>query len=1598
MVTFFHQFKSPFVAALLILATIATFSSDSHAQDANAQLSKLYEGINLKVADSAFLSAPREVVRPLLRTRKMILAGDVKQAVDILGEILADEKQVDYLIPESIRSYSSLRRRTERILGWLGQENRQAYELRYGIRARKQLEKGLAENDMAVLKNVSARYFFTKAGVESTMVLGHLELSAGRPSAATSHFSKVLRYPELAADYEPEVSVLLATCHLLGDSRVAADRVLESLKARYPDATVTLMGETRSIFAAGADRIGWLTSLIGDSALSDDEVVSQWLMMSGNPARTGKVGHGLPLYVPIWKQRLAEPDWLQARMEEKLNSLVSKGTVPAPALQPLVVGDTVLQRGADRMYGVDIETGKRLWAYPPNLAWNANHEEGEGADAAYEKGVQRAFEDAVFGQAASDGRLIFTIPHPGAESDSYYNNPFRSSRSSKPLDYRVHNELVAIDCQKQGAVKWRVGGATGLDEPKLNKAVFLGEPLPFEGLLYCACYIDDVIKLVVLDSQTGALRWEMQLAAFNERKIKKLRRLAGITPAYANGKLFMMTGTSAVVAIDISTRSLLWGYVYKLGSSKDKVVSEESSDSDILRDAWRDAQVVIANGKVLLTPRESRDLICLDADTGLPAWFAEDGMRVIVKRSAKWDMHIAGIHRNQAILVGRNHVRGIDLENGRQTFEVDFFKYGVMSGRGYIGKGSLFLPTAKNYVIRIDLQTHEVSEAALTSIMLGNLVRFGKRVISHGADQISCFAELDATEKEIAATREGVLSPERAFVKAQTLIQRGEFEDGIALVADLSESNPSSAYADLLLGCAEHFLVDSPEKAFQAYQQLKRLYPDHPSKTFDRERAFTALRAGNLDQAVKWNLQMVREIINAPDSPEKDNDDQQREAATSETDVFISARMIDSLPLPNKKIEFEAEGFVESSNELTDQHTTIRFTREHWQQVQLVLASNILSQEDPEKANNLQRELNALVVENIDRITFLDRALSLIPISLLSSETLVRVAKVKMEKGQTLAALIFTKEALKKQQNNADLRLLKARVFLQGNDFAFAAETLSRLSREELSPEQQTVYDGIVQQLAKPGEATPSGWSDPSSVNWNSTVASNEKPKGKGRSVIDCAQVTHCDHPRYTKMKILFDPNSDNDEQLQITNTTGQVRQKLRVRKEFESSGEQSSQNWAMSFGNVGILRNEHDYYFLDWFRIFSGQNPTLWKMNTADIGSSRITFPESQNVFLFANGSLQCRDVLTGAVLWRRELKGQPLQITSAGDTIFVWLERFSTWARFDAETGRLVGQTQSIHAHPIGMRWGTTIVNRPLQKAGPEKQWLLEVLELASGKTLWSKVTSSQSCRDYSNSLMFVLEKDGQLEVVDFRTGKVLGESKIDLGPADLARLQSLRVYRHSAGFVLHVGIKSKYPSEFRRGQTTYEIQDAYGTEMSGPVILLDAETFEPKWNRPARLSRMAWLNSQPWNSPFLIFNQNVKRERPGDYKYFDSLVLIDARDGRLAMLSALEHSNWSSPLVKLSLTGDGTDVQQTMLLSNDTQQVEVNLVNRPLPPAPPVDLGNRGHIPFRDPLLPPPSGVLEDVNSDRFKNLAIEAAKKRDAQSQQQSGRLKEKMGVR
>src|SRR4029079_17141397 len=65
--------------------------------------------------------------------------------------------------------------------------------------------------------------------------------------------------------------------------------------------------------------------------------------------------------------------------------------------------------------------------------------------------------------------------------------------------------------------------------------------------------------------RSGALDWKQQLAVLENNQIMwdRPRRLSGASPSLADGVLICPTSAGAVVAIDLATRTLRWGYQYR---------------------------------------------------------------------------------------------------------------------------------------------------------------------------------------------------------------------------------------------------------------------------------------------------------------------------------------------------------------------------------------------------------------------------------------------------------------------------------------------------------------------------------------------------------------------------------------------------------------------------------------------------------------------------------------------------------------------------------------------------------------------------------------------------------------------------------------------------------------------------------------------------------------------------------------------------------------------------------------------------------------------------------------------------------------------------
>ncbi len=452
-------------------------------------------------------------------------------------------------------------------------------------------------------------------------------------------------------------------------------------------------------------------------------------------------------------------------MEEFVGKLrhdyLSQDIVALPSMHPLAVSDVVLMRTAFALQAVDFETGKLVWKYSTGeesleqfLRAMASQQPGQATQRLLAGLDQRMWEDTTYGTLSSDSDQVYYIED--LDLAGLTSNVVMTVLPNGQRRYSVNtsgtNRLAARELRTQGKLKWAVGGVTGEDEPKLAGAFFLGPPLPLMGHLYALAEVKgQEIRLVVLSPDTGALEWSQQLAVVDPPVTSdEFRRNAGATPSFADGVLVCPTAAGAIVAIDLSTRSLLWGYQYpRVHYATDQRFNVRNAiyagTDRRSSDHWADNSVTVAGGRVLLTPVETDECYCLDLREGSQLWKKDRGDH----------LYIACVHREQAIVVGHNTVSCWKLADGATGWENLQLPDGAMpSGRGFYSGAHYYLPLSSAEVVKINLDTGKLEDRAKSRSgdIPGNLVCYRDSIISQGADYLDAYYQLDALKERIEKT------------------------------------------------------------------------------------------------------------------------------------------------------------------------------------------------------------------------------------------------------------------------------------------------------------------------------------------------------------------------------------------------------------------------------------------------------------------------------------------------------------------------------------------------------------------------------------------------------------------------------------------------------------------------------------------------------------------------------------------------------------------------------------------------------------------------------------------------------------------------------
>ena len=739
-----------------------------------------------------FLPSDRARERQLDRATRLVAASEWADAVALLDEILADDRDAFVVAASRDGTRRSIRSEATRLIGALPPPGRDAYSLLCRGRADRALAEAVGGADAAGVVAVARRWFATPAGRRAAVITAQAALEADDPCTAAAWLERLAASGDPA--WKPTLTLMRAAAAVRAGDRAAGERLVEEAR-RMPAAVGRIGG--REVAASG-DRPShaWLDRF---APRAIREPAGDWLLARGDAARNAVVDATQPLLVPRYRVPLTRHPEEARLLEKRRRALVADGGLAAPAGTPLAIAGTLVMHTPLGILGIDFETGKRLWLQSAVAATRVS---------AVEAALGRGFDDATSGGLSSDGVRVFAVEsHPDALT------PAADLTIGIGLDaadgrWAGGNALTAYDVTARGEVSWRVPRADPGDANRDDEARewFMGAPLVVGRDLFVLVEANGQVRVDALDAADGTVQWSQPLADLEERQSAAspdgyARRLAGLTPALDEGVLVCPIGGGTVVAIDLTSRALLWAHSYRRaagrgedigGAARLRGLTGEPREPATGRsgDPWP----VIASGRVFLMPYDAEGLVCLGLRDGAAGW----------QRPMPGRRQIAGVVAGSLILVGADGVDAVSIDTGRQRWTRPHPPGIRPSGRGLLTSTRLFLPVDAPGVFEIDLADGRlVSQHAVRGGGVpGNLIAVRGEVISRGIDFLDVFHQTAELESKVeTAGRDERPRPWADYWGGQLELTAGDVGPALERIRAAAESARASpvAIADALV-------------------------------------------------------------------------------------------------------------------------------------------------------------------------------------------------------------------------------------------------------------------------------------------------------------------------------------------------------------------------------------------------------------------------------------------------------------------------------------------------------------------------------------------------------------------------------------------------------------------------------------------------------------------------------------------------------------------------------------------------------------------------------------------------------------------------------
>lgn len=745
-------------------------------------------GTGAGIAERVRLPRDRNAERKLEEAQRLIKDQQWRQAIDLLQGMLDDKE--DKFLQDARGRWASVRSEANRLIASMGAEGLQHYEQYYGAQARAALQAALRAGDPQKVAEVAMRYLHTEAGADALAALGTIQLDQGSPVMAALYFERLLGRPG-GWDRLPTLTLLKAAFALERAGHTAwCEKLWRELERRnwqrdLPEPLARLDRQPLQQLARSVP-VGQVQRERFD-----------WPMFGGDVQHTGLSEGTAPFLEKIYELQTYKEAVARSEIEKAIRTLQSRRMPVLAGGLPISIGELLICRTTFGIQAVQIRTGE--------IQWTSSSEDNLDTILVTRRTQDRTSapgmlaHNTLLGTLSADHERVYAVEDTPLPPIAAQLQP-RVVGPGGPVgpigSWSLGNTLSAFDL-RGGRCVWMIeGGKSSADSP-LAETFFLGPPLPLGGKLYVLAESNGEIRLVCLEPQTGAVQW-VQPLCYVERRIQEdpERRVDACQLAYSDGILVCPTNAGVVLGVDLLTRALVWARPYEGADTElnvnrgQRIIIAPKQDPQLRERRWYYAAPMIADGKVVFTAQDSNAIYCVHLQDGSLAWNP-------LPREQN-DLYVAGIYHGRIIIVSRDAVRAVRLNDGELVWRTALpTSVEGPSGRGVANATTYFLPTYSGAVVALSLQDGAIlgTIESPNKEPIGNLLFHNGYVAAQGLTSLVVYPQLEVRKAEIAKALEKNPNDPEALTELGTLrIHWGELDQACADLRRVLQQ-PQAPYA-----------------------------------------------------------------------------------------------------------------------------------------------------------------------------------------------------------------------------------------------------------------------------------------------------------------------------------------------------------------------------------------------------------------------------------------------------------------------------------------------------------------------------------------------------------------------------------------------------------------------------------------------------------------------------------------------------------------------------------------------------------------------------------------------------------------------------------